>query len=114
MSAVSLPGFPPATECAASSSHSPKPLRFVWHHIQPKEAGGATVAANLVQLCDSCHYSIHRLLWYMRCEALGVPLTADEQAILKHPPRRAQYELAVLGYADCQDANTTAQIPNEG
>lgn len=45
-----------------ATHHRPVPLRFVWHHIQPQEAGGQTVQQNLVQLCDSCHYSIHRII----------------------------------------------------
>jgi hypothetical protein len=104
MSAVlTLPGFGPATVCVASGSHTPVPLRFVWHHVQPQEAGGLTVAANLVELCDSCHYSIHRLMFHL---AKGVPLGPV--------PRQAQLVLAQRGYAACVAAGTVAQIPNEG
>jgi HNH endonuclease len=98
-----LPGFGPATTCEASGSHSPTPLRFVWHHIQPQEAGGATVSSNLAQLCDSCHYSIHRLLYHL---AKGVALGPV--------PRKAQLALAQQGYAMCVNAGTVDKIPNEG
>ena len=98
-----LPGFGPAIKCEASGTHNPYPLRFVWHHIQPHEAGGATEAANLVQVCDSCHYSIHRLLWHL---GKGLP----EGPV----PRLAQLRLAMIGYQACVTAGTVAQIPNEG
>jgi hypothetical protein len=104
MSAVlELPGFGPATTCSASKTHDPLPLRFVWHHIQPQEAGGQTVAGNLAELCDSCHYSIHRLMFHL---ARGVDLGPV--------PRRTQLALARQGYDACVSAGTVAQIPNEG
>lgn len=89
--------------CVASGSHSPVPLRFVWHHIQPQEAGGPTVATNLASLCDTCHYSIHRLMWHM---ARGMDLGPV--------PRLAQLALARQGYEACVAAGTVGQIPNEG
>ena len=100
---ATLPGFGTAAMCQASGSHDPVPLRFVWHHVQPHECGGATSAENLVQLCDSCHYSVHRLLWHL---AKGLPAGPI--------PRRAQQALAVRGYQACVAAGTVAQIPNEG
>ena len=103
MSQTTLPEFGTATQCVASGSHSPVPLRFVWHHIQPKEAGGATVATNLIQVCDSCHYSIHRLLWHL---ARGMPLGPV--------PRHTQLIYAQSGYAACLSAGTVDKIPNEG
>ena len=104
----------PANRCDASASHTPTPLRFVWHHIQPKEAGGQTVSANLVQVCDSCHYTIHRLMWIYRLIALQGPITGEQRDMITHPPRRAQLELAARGYDACRIAGTIAQIPNEG
>jgi hypothetical protein len=92
-----------ASRCLASASHSPVPLRFVWHHVQPHEAGGLTVPENLVELCDSCHYSIHRLLWHL---AKGLPAGLV--------PRQAQLALATRGYDACVAAGTVARIPNEG
>ncbi len=92
-----------ASRCTASGSHSPMPLRFVWHHIQPHEAGGPTEPGNLVELCDSCHYSVHRLLWQM---ARGLPV--------EHAPRVAMLRLATAGYTACMAAGTTGQIPDEG
>jgi len=92
-----------ATKCVASKAHSPTPLRFVWHHVQPHEAGGPTTPANLIELCDSCHYSIHRLLWEM---AQNLPL--------EKPPRAAQLAFARKGYDACVAAGTVDKIPNEG
>jgi len=92
-----------ATKCVASKAHSPTPLRFVWHHVQPHEAGGPTTPANLIELCDSCHYSIHRLLWEM---AQNLPL--------EKPPRAAQLAFARKGYDACAAAGTVDKIPNEG
>jgi hypothetical protein len=104
----------PATLCAASATHSPVPLRYVWHHVQPQEAGGQTVRENLVQLCDSCHYTIHRLMWIMRLIALGQAVTPAQQKAVTTPPRRAQLVLAGKGYEACRLAGTIAKIPNEG
>jgi len=100
---IELPGLGKAQRCQASVSHSPAPLRFVWHHIQPHEAGGLTVAANLIEICDSCHYSIHRLLWNL---ANGLPVGLV--------PRHTQLAFAQRGYAACIAAGTVARIPNEG
>lgn len=102
---TSLPGYGKAIGCAVSlaRSHRPIPVRFVWHHIQPKEAGGPTAAYNLVQLCDNCHYTIHRLMWMMR----------QGTTILK-PVNREQLRLAKTGFAYCEAAGTVGKIPNEG
>jgi hypothetical protein len=100
---LTLPGYGKATMCVASGSHSPVPLRYVWHHIQPQEAGGTTVLANLIQVCDSCHYSIHRLMYHL---AQAGPLGPV--------PRQAQLAFATQGYEACVAAGTVAQIPNEG
>jgi len=104
----------PANKCVASGAHDPAPLRFVWHHIQPQEAGGQTTADNLIEICDSCHYTIHRLMWYMRLLWVGETLNLLEQAQLAHPPRRAQLMYADQGYAACVAAGTVSDIPNEG
>lgn len=103
-----------ANRCDASNSHTPTPLRYVWHHIQPQEAGGQTVTGNLVQLCDSCHYTIHRILWVMAQISLGKPVTDTQRGYITRPPRKAQLKLAQTGYNACQAAGTIAQIPNEG
>lgn len=114
MSAVLLFNGIPATECTGSARHDPVPLRYLWHHVQPVEAGGDTTAANLVQLCDSCHMSVHLLMWYMARQELSFLLHARETAILEHPPRRLQYELAVRGFKACTAAGTVEKIPREG
>lgn len=103
-----------ATQCVASGTHNPKPLRYVWHHIQPRETGGLTDAANLVQVCDSCHYSIHRIMWVMAQIAQQKPVTDAQRAVITKPPRKTHYVLAGKGYEACVAAGTVAQIPNEG
>lgn len=111
-----LAGFGTATTCSVSppTAHVPVPVRFVWHHIMPLETGGQTVASNLVQICDNCHYTIHRLMWYMRLQYLGIALTPDQAALLKKPPRQKQLALATQGYEGALAAGTVAKIPNEG
>jgi hypothetical protein len=105
---VSLPGFGPATTCEVMPplSHRPVPLRFVWHHVQPKEAGGLTAAANLVQVCDLCHYGIHRLMWAL---AGHIPMPSGLRV-----PDPAQLALARRGFDACVAAGTVGRIPNEG
>jgi HNH endonuclease len=105
--ASQLPPLPdptrkPAVRCEIGVFHHPQPVRFVWHHIQPHEAGGADGDANEIQLCDNCHYTIHRVLW---CLGKGLP-----------PPKvmRAQLRVARQGYDACVAAGTVARIPNEG
>jgi hypothetical protein len=102
---VVIPGLGHAVDCAVMevSAHRPQPLRFVWHHIQPQQAGGLTVAQNLCQLCDSCHYSIHRLMWTL----------AQNQPLPPHV-NRIQLGYARAGYNLCARAGTLPQIPNEG
>lgn len=94
--------MPKATLCIVTTAHAPIPLRYVWHHVQPLEAGGPNTPANQVALCDSCHYSIHRLMWQM---AKGLPLSKA---------RKAQVAIAKTGYDACVIAGTVGQIPNEG
>jgi hypothetical protein len=100
---VYLPGFGKAAQCDATQRHVPTPVRFVWHHIQPQEAGGATVQANLIQVCDNCHYSIHRLMFNI---ANGLDLGLV--------PRQSILSVARIGYTRCQAAGTVDKIPNEG
>lgn len=100
-----LTGFGTATTCIIlpPGSHRPVPLRFVWHHIQPHEAGGLTEASNLIQCCDGCHYSIHRIMWQL---ARDLPLAA--------PANQKQLGYARAGYLACRTAGTVDRIPNEG
>jgi hypothetical protein len=100
-----LTPMPKATTCVvmAVNSHRPVPLRFVWHHVQPLEAGGPNIPANQVEICDSCHYSIHRLMW---C------LAGHEVLPLKF--NKAQMKIATTGYDACVAAGTVGQIPDEG
>ena len=92
----------PATSCSVTRYHYPAPLRFIWHHIQPKEAGGTTTPDNLASLCDSCHYSIHRVLFAM---AKNEPLPKAH---------KKQTAIALAGYQKCVTAGTVGKIPNEG
>jgi HNH endonuclease len=91
-----------ADHCQLARYHAPNPLRFIWHHVQPKEAGGATVEENLAQLCDNDHYAVHRLMWEL----------ANGGVVSKGS--RYQMALARAGYEACVAAGTTSQIPNEG
>lgn len=97
-----LPGVGRAAGCVVGR-HRPKPLRYVLHHVQPKVCGGLTTPANTEQVCDSCHASVHVLLWHL---AQGTP-----------PPARGtrvQRKLARRGYQACVVAGTVDKIPNEG
>lgn len=100
---LSAPGLGRARECAISQGHRPTPMRFVWHHVLPQTCGGQTAPNNLVALCDSCHYSVHTLLWHL---AQSSP-----------PPHRGTHKqrtLALAGYTAAVRAGTVALIPNEG
>lgn len=113
--ALEIPGFPKPTSCMVSPRHVPTAVRFVLHHIQPQEAGGPTVEANLANLCDNCHYTVHRILFVMACQYLNKPIPADYQSdLLTKPPRKAQLTLAKQGFDACVAAGTVDKIPNEG
>ncbi len=90
-----------ATHCSIGF-HRPKPMRFIYHHIQPKVAGGLTTPNNLIALCDSCHYSIHILLWHLAQKT--PPLVKGS---------RKQRRIAKLGYEACIAAGTVTLIPKE-
>lgn len=91
-----------ATTCRVSVGHRPRPLRFVWHHILPLVCGGETTAANLVELCDNCHYAVHALLWN---RANGLPVPRNVEA--------TQLALATKGYQLAVQAGTVVKIPHE-
>jgi hypothetical protein len=97
-----LPEVGKASSCAVAKYHAPRVLRFVWHHIQPEGCGGASTAANLIPVCDSCHYSIHILLW----QVANGGVTAER-------PNRGQLLVAERGYALCVAAGTAGRIPKE-
>jgi hypothetical protein len=111
-----IPGVGPATLCEVASvaSHRPTPLRFVWHHCQPETAGGATDNTNLIQVCDSCHYSIHRILYALAQQYLGKPITTVQQGYITNPPRKTELAFAQRGLQACIAAGTVDKIPNEG
>jgi hypothetical protein len=99
-----LPLLGKATTCTAYGVHRPVPLRFVWHHVLPQVCGGLTVADNLAQVCDSCHYSIHILMWHI---GQGTP-------VAQLPGRtRGQLTLALRGYQAAVANGTVDKIPKE-
>ena len=102
---LEVPGLGRATACAVAAHHRPRPLRFVWHHVLPQTCGGLTEPANLEQLCDSCHYGVHALLWYAAQHAGAFPGRVGT------PAQRA---IATRGYTAAVTAGTVASIPDEG
>lgn len=97
-----LPEAGHATGCDVGF-HRPAVMRFVWHHLQPKVCGGNTVPENLVSLCDSCHITVHVLMWHL---GKGTPPPAKGT--------RMQRKLAKAGYEACLSAGTVDKIPKEG
>jgi len=92
-----------ATSClGAGLIHRPQPLRYVIHHVLPQVCGGKTTPDNTVGLCDSCHYSVHALLYQLK---QGQKLTRGT---------RQQKALAVKGYNAAVAAGTVDKIPDEG
>lgn len=100
-----LPEVGRALSCSVSANHTPAPLRFIWHHVLPKSCGGATNAANLLSLCDSCHYAIHALMYQLKVNGKFTPNR-------KNGPLRMKY--AQQGYDQAVVLGTVAHIPNEG
>jgi HNH endonuclease len=95
-----------ATKCDIARYHRPKPLRYVEHHILPQVCGGKTEAANLAGLCDSCHYSVHAVLWQLK-------LTGGRLELVKEGTLK-QRDLAMRGYQAAVAAGTVDKIPDEG
>ena len=53
--------------CEATRYHRPRPGKPDRHHVEPAALGGPDTADNLVDVCQTCHASIHALLrLYMR------------------------------------------------
>lgn len=98
-----LPGVGKATRCQLGSTpRAHIPRRFVWHHILPQACGGKTEPGNLAQVCDSCHYAVHDLMWLL---AQG---QAPAGAYTK-----AQMALAEQGYSEAVAAGTAGHMPKE-
>lgn len=103
MSALtSIPIVGPALSCMVTTHHAPTPHRYIWHHILPQACGGKTERANLVSLCDNCHYTIHIIMWHL---ANNVKLTFRPSA---HHMLYAQQ-----GYQAAVAAGTVALMPKE-
>lgn len=100
---VELEGIGKATSCQLAKEHRPLPLRFVWHHILPQACGGKTEASNLASLCDSCHYSVHILMWLMANGGIPVDIKGS----------KTQRALALQGYNQALAAGTAGKIPKE-
>lgn len=96
-----------ASTCTGSPTHRPRPTRFVWHHVLPQVCGGLTVPANLAQLCDNCHYTVHALLFELKIHAGNSGSWGRLGTV-------GQRGLAWQGYADALAAGTVDKIPNEG
>lgn len=92
----------PATKCELAIYHRPKPLRFVWHHVLPLACGGKPTPDNMIQVCDNCHYAVHRVMWQL---AHGGIVT---------PGSRKQEATARLGYNQAVAVGAQALIPREG
>lgn len=103
-----LLSFGYAKRCEATKTHSPTPLRYVWHHILPQTCGGKTVAANLIEVCDNCHYGIHAILHDMAVNGGRVSKK------YRHLVGTGRYEVAKKGYQSALDTGTLNKIPNEG
>ncbi len=101
-----LPEVGKATSCVLSRSAGPHPaLRFVWHHVLPQVCGGLTTPANLASVCDSCHYSVHALMWLMGNG--GIPPATAARATAR------QLAMAQRGYDEAVAAGTAGKIPKE-
>jgi hypothetical protein len=107
LGAMWLAGVGRATNCAITDHHRPTPLRYVWHHILPLTCGGKSEAANLVSLCDSCHFAVHMLMTDLKLHngQLTIPATLRT---------RKRERLARSGYQQAVAAGTVDKIPNEG
>jgi hypothetical protein len=98
-----LPEVGKASRCQLSVQAGPHPARrFVWHHILPQACGGQAEPANLAQLCDSCHYAVHDLMWELA-----------QGATPAKPWTRAQLALALQGYRAAVAAGTVSRMPKE-
>ena len=102
-----LPGFGKATNCQLYKLHRPAPLRFIWHHILPQTCGGQSVQDNLSQLCDSCHYAVHAMLYDLKVHQ-GAFISFSKY---QKTPRAV---LAYQGYEAAVAAGTVDKIPQEG
>jgi len=100
-----IAGIGKATFCAVSDAHRPKVYRFVWHHLLPQVCGGKTETDNLVSLCDSCHYTVHILL-YELAQNTG-------NFVLPDKGTKKQRNFATTGYQAAVAAGTVDKIPKE-
>lgn len=76
--------------CVVHRTHNPQPLRTVLHHIQPLAMAGANDPANEVEICDTGHYNVHRLLG---------DLIRSDGAAMRKGGTHAERDLARAGWA---------------
>lgn len=103
---VFIVGVGKASMCECSDYHSPVPLRFVWHHILPLACGGRSTADNLIQVCDSCHYAIHRMMSDMVANN-------GELVEFKRFARTKRAAVAEQGYLLAKVMGTLTDMPKE-
>lgn len=104
-------GLGRASGCVGyASTHRPRPIRYVWHHVLPQACGGKTAKDNLASLCDNCHYAVHSMMWLL-AHHNGQTETIIGWSRLGTAPQR---ELAMRGYQGAVAAGTVNKIPNEG
>lgn len=101
-----VPELGTAATCTGYGAHRPVPVRFVWHHVLPQVCGGKTVAENLAELCDNCHFTVHAIMYFMARNAGQLPQTVRGT--------RGQRHLAIRGYNMAVLSGTVSKIPNEG
>lgn len=82
--------------CPCVRHHSPKPAYLQRHHILPQGWGGQTIAANLVDICGTCHDAAH--------DAMNRLVKAQGQTSLAGYPRYAR-ELATRAVNEYRAAN---------
>jgi hypothetical protein len=76
--------------------------------VQPLVCGGQSTPRNLVALCDSCHYSIHVVLWALARHDGNLA----DPTVLRLGTRRQRF-YAEAGWDACVAAGTTGLIPKE-
>lgn len=97
-------------QCSLHQNHgSSRPLRTVWHHVWPMGWGGPDVRPGQVGgawICDNGHYSVHRILDWLRKEDKRATILLSD-LLTKRPPfggGRKEIDLARRGFKMWVDA----------
>lgn len=48
--------------CQVHRTHDPRALGTVIHHVWPKAMAGPDIPSNRIEICDTGHRNVHRLL----------------------------------------------------